>query len=124
MTTIEAQLKGITDQELNKQRLLDTYFTDTNTVYTILRSVSASGMTRHISLVVAGIGVDGKPDLYDITYNAAMAMGDKLQERNGHRTIKVNGCGMDMGFHLVYSLSSVLFAGQERAGYKLSQRWL
>jgi len=31
---------------------------------------------------------------------------------------------MDMGFHLVYSLSSVLFAGEHRAGYKLSHRWL
>jgi hypothetical protein len=122
--SIKAQLKGVTDKELSKERLLDTYLTDTRTVYTILRSVSASGMTRHISLVVAGVGVDGKPDINDITYHAARAMGDKLQERNGHRTIRVNGCGMDMGFHLVYSLSSVLFAGEERAGYKLAQRWL
>ena len=122
--SIEAQLRGITDQELASERLLKDYFNDTRTVYTILRSVSSSGMTRHISLVVAGVNDEGKPDLYDITYLAAQALGDKLQERNGHRTIKVNGCGMDMGFHLVYNLSSVLFHGQERAGYKLSQRWL
>ena len=122
--SIEAQLRGITDQELASERLLKDYFNDTRTVYTILRSVSSSGMTRHISLVVAGVNDEGKPDLYDITYLAAQALGDKLQERNGHRTIKVNGCGMDMGFHLVYNLSSVLFHGQERAGYKLSQRWM
>lgn len=122
--SIDAQLRGITDQELASERLLKDYFNDTRTVYTILRSVSSSGMTRHISLVVAGVNDEGKPDLYDITYLAAQALGDKLQERNGHRTIKVNGCGMDMGFHLVYNLSSVLFKGEERAGYKLSQRWL
>lgn len=122
--SIKAQLKGVTDKELSKERLLDTYLTDTRTVYTILRSVSASGMTRHISLVVAGIGADGKPDIHDITYHASKVLGDKLQERNGHRTIKVNGCGMDMGFSVVYNLSSVLFAGQERAGYELKQRWI
>lgn len=122
--SIAAQLRGITDQELASERLLKDYFNDTRTVYTILRSVSSSGMTRHISLVVAGLDSEGNADLYDITYLAAQALGDKLQERNGHRTIKVNGCGMDMGFNLVYNLSSVLFHGQERAGYKLSQRWL
>jgi hypothetical protein len=112
------------DKELSRERLLSEYLTDTRTVYTILRSVSASGMTRQISLVVAGVGNDGQPALYDITYHAAKVLGDKLNERNGHRTIRVNGCGMDMGFHLVYNLSSVLFAGQDRAGYVLSHRWI
>jgi hypothetical protein len=114
----------VKDQDLSTQRLLDEYLTDTRTVYTILRSVSASGMTRHISLVVAGLDNTGAPALFDITYHASKVLGDKLQDRNGYRAIKVNGAGMDMGFHLVYSLSSVLFAGQDRAGYVLSHRWL
>jgi hypothetical protein len=120
--SIKAQLKGVTDKELSKETLLRDYFNgqDRATVYTVLRSVSSSGMTRHISLKV----VDSDGDILDITYLAARALGDKLQERNGFNTLKVNGCGMDMGFHIVYSLSSVLFAGQERAGYKLSQRWI
>ena len=122
--SIAAQLRGITDQELASERLLKGYFKETRTVYTILRSVSSSGMTRHISLVVAGLDSEGKADLYDITFLAAQAMGEKLQERNGHRTIKVNGCGMDMGFHLVYNLSSVLYHGEERAGYKIKQAWI
>ena len=119
--SIKAQLKGVTDKELSKETLLNDYFNgqDRPIVYTVLRSVSASGMTRHISLKVAHGG-----DILDITYLAAQALGDKLQERNGFNTLKVNGCGMDMGFHLVYNLSSVLFAGQERAGYKLAQRWI
>ena len=118
--SIKAQLMRVTDQELAKQDLLKDYFNgDSLTVYTVLRSVSASGMTRHISLKVA----EGS-NIYDITYLVANALGEKVSDRNGYNTIKVNGCGMDMGFHLVYSLSSVLFHGQERAGYVLSQRWL
>ena len=121
-TSIKAQLKGVTDKELSKETLLRDYFNgqDRATVYTVLRSVSSSGMTRHISLKV----VDSDGDILDITYLAAQALGDKLHDKHGHNTIKVSGCGMDMGFHLVYSLSSVLYAGQERAGYKLAQRWL
>ena len=122
--SIAAQLRGITEQELASERLLKDYFNQTRTAYTILRSVSASGMTRHISLVVAGVNDEGKADLYDITWLAAHALGEKVQERNGYRTIKVNGAGMDMGFHLVYNLSSVLYAGQDRAGYKIKQAWL
>jgi hypothetical protein len=120
LPSIKAQLKGITDKELSKETLLKDYFnTDSFTVYTVLRSVSASGMTRHISLKVAH-----GSNIFDITYLAAQALGDKVHERNGWNTLKVNGCGMDMGFHLVYSLSSVLYAGQDRAGYKLAQRWI
>jgi hypothetical protein len=114
----------VKDQDASKERLLEEYLTDTRTVYTILRSVSASGMTRHISLVVPGMDNAGKPALFDITYHASKVLGDKLSDKNGHRTIKVNGCGMDMGFHLVYNLSTVLFAGQDRAGYVLSHRWI
>lgn len=88
-------------------------------VYTISRHTSSSGMSEDISLVYIK---NNEP--YHINYSASLALGDKLVSRNGHDAIRVNGCGMDMGFHLVYSLSSVLFAGQERAGYVLSHRWM
>jgi hypothetical protein len=119
--SIKAQLRGITDQELAREELVKEYFngTDRATVYTILRRASSSGMTRHISLKIAQGG-----EIYDITYNTALALGEKLHDVNGFNTIKVNGAGMDMGFHLVYSLSSVLFHGQDRAGYKIAQRWM
>ena len=119
--SIKAQLRGITDQELAREELVKEYFSgeERATVYTILRRVSSSGMTRHISLKIAQGG-----EIYDITYNAALALGDKLHDVNGFNTIKVNGAGMDMGFHLVYNLSSVLFHGQDRAGYKIAQRWM
>ena len=119
-TSIKAQLMRVTDQELSKQTLLNDYISADNlTIYTLLRSVSSSGMTRHISLKFAQDN-----NIYDITYLAAQAMGDRVSDRNGYNTIKVSGTGMDMGFHLVYNLSSVLFHGQERAGYLLKQAWL
>lgn len=73
------------------------------TVYTILRHVSRSGMQREISLKL--IGGDGALDL---DWRAARAIGLRIGKHNG---IIVGGCGMDMGFHLVYSLSATLFRG-------------
>ena len=124
MTTIEAQLKGVTDKELSKERLLSDYLKETKTVYTVLRGASSSGLTQYVSLMVPGLDHEGKPDLYNITWHASNVLGDKLHDKNGHRVIKVQGGGMDVGFHLVYSLSSVLYAGQDRAGYVLYHRWL
>ena len=109
------------DKEQAIRYLLNDYLTGENLrVYTILRRVSSSGMSRSISLCVA----DDKGQILNITYLAAKALGEKLVEVNGSNAIRVNGCGMDMGFHLVYSLSSVLFAGEERAGYKIKHYWL
>lgn len=107
------------DRDYAKEHLLTHYLKEGDKVYTILRSVSASGMSRDISLVIA----QGE-EIIDITYYAAHAMGDKVKESKGHRAIRVNGAGMDIGFHLVYNLSSVLFHGQERAGYALKQGWI
>lgn len=104
--------------EQDKQELRE-MLGDNPSVYTILRSVSASGMTRHISLKIVHKG-----ELIDITYLSARVLGDKLSEKLGYNTIRVNGCGMDMGFHLTYNLSSVLYAGNERAGYVIKQRWI
>jgi hypothetical protein len=107
------------DSNYCREQLFTHYLREGSTVYTVLRSVSSSGMTRHISLLVAH-----GDEITDITYYAAGVLGDSLYERNGSRSIRVNGAGMDMGFHLVYNLSSVLFKGEDRAGYKLSHRWL
>lgn len=87
-------------------------------IYTVLRHVSASGMSRDISLKTVQDG-----EIIDITYTAAEALGEKVKEKNGQRVIRVGGTGMDMGFHLVYNLSSVLYTNEERAGYKIGQAW-
>lgn len=69
-------------------------------IYCLLRHRSRSGMVCDIA--VKHTGPDG---LSDITFNTSAALGWSMQN-NG---VRVNGCGMDMGFHLVYTLSRVLF---------------
>jgi hypothetical protein len=78
-----------------------------DTVYTILRHVSRSGMCRRISLLIG----EGKA-VRDISWDVAYATGDPVKNRAGYVQdvgIEVGGCGMDMGFNLVYNLSRVLF---------------
>jgi hypothetical protein len=73
-------------------------------VYTILRHCSASGMTRAISLVTIR---KGEP--YNLTWHVARALGMPLVDVAGHRAIKIQGAGMDMGFDLVYSTGRILW---------------
>jgi hypothetical protein len=75
-----------------------------DTIYTTLRKVSRSGMSRIIDLHVIK---DGEPRW--IGYTAATALGMTWKDRE--QGVKVGGCGMDMGFHLVYELSYALFKG-------------
>ncbi len=73
-----------------------------DTVYTILRHVSRSGMTRYIDVYVFR---DNEPRY--ISYWASKVLDWKMSRTQ--EGIKIGGCGMDMGFHLVYSLSHRLF---------------
>lgn len=73
-------------------------------VVTVLRRRSASGMSRCISLYIVRNG-----QIQAISFLAARALGYRLKEVDGSNAVHVTGCGMDMGFHLVYSLSRVLF---------------
>lgn len=112
------------------------------TVYTILRHRSASGMSHEISVMALC------PTTYykgDKTYKVIRPhVLDRLIVRleNGwkigtHGGIKVGGCGMDMGFHLVYCLGLALWPkGTKKphgtrngepdrdGGYALKQQWL
>jgi hypothetical protein len=116
MTKYQAAIQADKDQA--REQLLKNYIKPGQTIYTVQRHVSASGMSRNLSVLVSN-----GDKVEDITYYVAQALGDKLTYHAGHRVIKVNGCGMDMGFHLIYSLSSVLFHGQDRAGYVLKHAW-
>lgn len=86
-------------------------------VYVISRHVSASGMTRYVSLFVMR---NGAPE--DITVRAAAVLGDKVDDGKGHFALKVSGAGMDMHFHTVYRLSCALYGNQ--GGYTLTHETL
>ena len=85
-------------------------------VYTTVTHVSSSGMTRHIksSIVVKG-------DIVNIDWYITRILDWPMAKNGG---IVVGGCGMDMGFHLIYTLSSVIYGRKNRGGYELAQQWL
>jgi hypothetical protein len=108
---------------------LRTILSPGDTVYTMLNHVSRSGMMRSISLYVVK---DGE-NVY-LTGYAARALGEKRDRYDG---ISMPGCGMDMGFALVYNLGCTLWPhgtpkphGRRNGepdsdgGYALKQRWL
>ena len=96
-----------------------------STVYTNLRHVSRSGMQRSISVHI--VNQDG--EISDVSWRVVKALDWSWDDRR--HAVKVSGCGMDMGFHLVHSLSYVLHGrenhggeGKTRSGYTLTQAWL
>ncbi len=76
-------------------------------IYTVLRSVSRSGMFRRISLFYMGKEADGTPYLSSLDWACnKFGMGERWGKGEG---IGVGGCGMDMGYHLVYNLGRILY---------------
>lgn len=83
-----------------------------DTIYTDVRHVSRSGMGRSIRV----FKMDGDTP-FDITGWVSEAIGWRMHKTGG---VWVEGAGMDMGFHTVYTLAQVLF----KDGYSLKQKWL
>lgn len=114
MATKQAQRD---DVERARAYLLGDYgLREGSTVYAVIRSVSASGMSRTMSFYVAGTDGDGRPDVSNVTWHVAQILGYTLRDsRYGERVIRVHGTGMDMVFAVVYDLSMTLFGN----GYAL-----
>lgn len=104
------------------------------------KHVSASGMSRVIQLYTLDHSGKGRPLNY-IGWNVAKALGMSYDtKREG---VKIGGCGMDMGFAIVYELGRALWPTKEAAeaagyvtgrnsskapetdgGYILTHQWL
>jgi hypothetical protein len=87
-----------------------------DTVYTVLRYVSRSGMMRKIDLFIIK---EGRP--MRITWLVAKAL-DYKTDKDGY--LIVEGAGLDVGYALVYDLSYHLFKGMPNAGYQLRHSWI
>ena len=99
--------------ELIKQIKKDYKLKKGTKVYCKLNHVSQSGMTRAISFYVLVDGVLSKLD-----YSIGKLLCYKFNNKHGGLTVR--GCGMDMGFDVVYNLSYKLF----NDGYSLKHEWL
>ncbi len=101
-----------------------------DTVYTVLRHVSSSGMSRSI-------------DCYVMRDNAPLWLSRHVANVTGlawdakREAVKVGGCGMDMGYHIVYTLGMALWPNgtdtphgtrngepDTNGGYALKHRWM
>jgi hypothetical protein len=129
------------EQEEARQRLRE-WIKPGDTIWTTVRHVSQSGMTRDISCYLIE---ENEPRW--LSWLVAKACGYRFNRK--HDAVRIGGCGMDMGFAIVYDLSRVLFAdgfeciGQgcpsndhsngdrdysphhhSDPGYALTQRWI
>ena len=86
------------------------------TVYTIMRNVSRSGMSRDIGMIAMLKDDSGKVFMVHPNHATATVLGMSLKRDS----VRVGGCGMDMGFHIVNSLSRKLY-GED---YALKHEWL
>ena len=99
-------------------------------VFTQLRHVSKSGMTRWLDVYTV---INGS--IRNITWDVCAAADFTFCGRR--HALKIGGCGMDMGFSAVYSLGRALYPSgtavphsvrngepDTDGGYALRQRWL
>lgn len=124
-TTESESDKTSTKKEREKQEQLENlrkWFPIGSTVYTILRHVSATGMSRDISIVCIHPEEHGTGTRWisHPNYAVSKVLRLRLVTKNGSDAVRVGGCGMDMGFHLVNSLGYAIY----NDGYALKHEWL
>lgn len=106
-----------------------------DTVYCVINSVARSGMSRKIKFLAMGEQLEGKKVtrryVRNISYLIAQACGYSYDRDNG--ALRVAGCGMDMGFAVVYDLAATLWPTstakpgadpKSTGGYALKHEWL
>lgn len=108
------------EQEAARETLLS-IIKPGDTLYTVLRHVSASGMSRAIDVYQI---IDNQPRC--LTHLVAQIL-NYSQDKAHDYALKVGGVGMDMGYHVIYSLSQALYCPDiydHDKTYSLNQRWI
>lgn len=151
--TTEPKAKRTSAKEIERQEAIERlrqWVKPGDTLFTILRHCSASGMSRVIDVIKItdeNHPVDNGPRVLSLGFNIAIAIDHKYdRDKEG---IKIGGCGSDMGFEIVYHLGRILwpegfecigqncrsndhFNGDRNrephqhkdGGYAINQRWL
>jgi hypothetical protein len=91
-----------------------------DTVYTIIESVSRSGMQRQIRVVFPVVKDGEFSHFIHPNYAVSRVLGRSQAKTGNGDGVICKGCGMDMGFDLVYQLSHLLFGD----GYALRHSWI
>lgn len=103
-----------------------------DTVFCILRQVSRSGMSRRIDFYRRDPASDS--GMLYLTQQFAWLLDERVHPQGG---MIVGGCGMDMGFNIVYNVGATLWPNgtpqphgrrngepDSDGGYALKHRWL
>lgn len=101
------------DYKQDRIEQIKKYVKEGDTLHTIVTHVARTGMSRHIRVFAI---VDNDP--VDLSSWIAGALDMRYIQKSN--SVMIGGCGMDMGFALVYDLAHALFGD----GYALNQRWL
>jgi hypothetical protein len=99
---IKGCLKSIFEPQIRKA----TNRNELPTIYGIVKHVSQSGMMRHITFFTI---VDNKPIELDWYISTLL----DYKRVKGSSGLKVQGCGMDMVFSVVYNLGCALWNNEE-----------
>lgn len=99
----------------------------TDTVYTVLQSVSSNGMSRRIKVLAIKDNQEDGKEIIDISYLVSKAL--EYRYNSKYNALVVGGCGMDMGYHVVSQIAQVLgynTNGAQSGGncYGLNHKWL
>jgi hypothetical protein len=89
-------------------------------VATMVTHVSESGMSRSIVVLATDLeyGDENKTRVRNVSHLVARLLG--WQYDSGRSAVRVSGAGMDMAFHLTYTLAAAL----HNDGYALKQNTL
>lgn len=98
-------MKATKEEKAQAIELLREWVKPGDTIFTVLKHVSASGMSRDIDVFTFKYE-DGKVRKYWLSGMMGRAGISSYNEKR--ECLRVGGCGMDMGFHVVYNLASAL----------------
>ena len=110
-------------QQQEAKEMIRKFVKPGGTVYTVIRSVSRSGMSRCMDAYAFYLDDKGRIQKQYLT-GWLVALGIGSQSRSMWEKsagMRVNGCGMDMGFHVVDSLNYAL--GYTNAD-RLNHEWI
>lgn len=101
--------KETEEKRLDAIKYLRTIIKQGDRVYTGLQHVSSSGMSRRIKVYmpVKSERENNGMAIQDISWYVSHACG--IRYNQDYRSLVVGGCGMDMGYHVVYKLARVLY---------------
>ena len=94
------------------EELLKEWFPKGSTAHTTVVHVARSGMSRHIKV----FAISGER-IQNVSYYVSKLLDWRYTDKEA---VFVGGCGMDMGFDLIYTLSRVLYDD----GYAIKQSWI